>query len=189
MFAFAIAVLNWLTSRFLNFRFLSHIAQQTTFVMVPPLFLIFLVLAIVALLAQGISMEVVVQGLTGTINNLVLLSVPGFGGLVYGLSHIGEGGGGSVDPVAVAVIAGALMGLQEYARSRAGNAGMGEVGVVTVWERPTRVIVTAAFLLGAGIYASAAGAWATWGAWAWLGLGVVGLVQLLVVVRRRLSSD
>ena len=44
MFAFGIAVLNWLISRFLGFRFLSHMAQQTTFVMVPPLFLIFLVL-------------------------------------------------------------------------------------------------------------------------------------------------
>ena len=44
MFAFAVAVLNWLTTRFIGFRFLSHIAQQTTFVMVPPLFLIFLVL-------------------------------------------------------------------------------------------------------------------------------------------------
>ncbi|MGB8137080.1 MAG: TRAP transporter large permease subunit, partial [Pseudolabrys sp.] len=38
------AVINWLANRFLGFRFLSHIAQQTTFVMVPPLFLIFLVL-------------------------------------------------------------------------------------------------------------------------------------------------
>ena len=44
MFAFAIAVINWLANRFLGYRFLSHIAQQTTFVMVPPLFLIFLVL-------------------------------------------------------------------------------------------------------------------------------------------------
>ena len=44
MFAFGVAVVNWLTSRLVNFRFLSHIAQQTTFVMVPPLFLIFLVL-------------------------------------------------------------------------------------------------------------------------------------------------
>jgi tripartite ATP-independent transporter DctM subunit len=44
MFAFAIAVINWLTNRLVGFRFLSHIAQQTTFVMVPPLFLIFLVL-------------------------------------------------------------------------------------------------------------------------------------------------
>jgi len=44
MFAFAISVLNWLADRYLGYRFLSHIAQQTTFVMVPPLFLIFLVL-------------------------------------------------------------------------------------------------------------------------------------------------
>jgi TRAP-type mannitol/chloroaromatic compound transport system permease large subunit len=44
LFAFAIAVVNWLTTRFVGFRFLSHMAQQTTFVMVPPLFLIFLVL-------------------------------------------------------------------------------------------------------------------------------------------------
>jgi len=44
LFAFAVAVVNWLTNRYMGFRFLSHIAQQTTFVMVPPLFLIFLVL-------------------------------------------------------------------------------------------------------------------------------------------------
>ena len=44
MFAFGIAVINWLANRLLGFRFLSHIAQQTTFVMVPPLFLICLVL-------------------------------------------------------------------------------------------------------------------------------------------------
>ena len=44
LFAFGIAVINWLTNRFIGFRFLSHMAQQTTFVMVPPLFLIFLVL-------------------------------------------------------------------------------------------------------------------------------------------------
>src|SRR6185437_12423709 len=44
LFAFGVAIINWLTSRLLGFRFLSHMAQQTTFVMVPPLFLIFLVL-------------------------------------------------------------------------------------------------------------------------------------------------
>jgi tripartite ATP-independent transporter DctM subunit len=44
VFALAVAVVNWLTDLFLHFRFLSKIAQQTTFVMVPPLFLIFLVL-------------------------------------------------------------------------------------------------------------------------------------------------
>jgi len=44
IFAFAITVVNWITARIVGFRFLSHMAQQTTFVMVPPLFLIFLVL-------------------------------------------------------------------------------------------------------------------------------------------------
>jgi CDP-diacylglycerol--glycerol-3-phosphate 3-phosphatidyltransferase len=91
-------------------------------------------------------------------------------------------------PAWVCVVAGALMGLQEYARARAGNAGMSEIGVVTVWERPTRVITTAMFLLGAGIYVASAAGWATAGVAVWAVLGVVGLVQLLVVVRRRLGA-
>jgi TRAP-type mannitol/chloroaromatic compound transport system permease large subunit len=49
IFAFLIAVLNWVVNRFTGFRFLSLIAQQTTFVMVPPLFLIFLVLGTIFL--------------------------------------------------------------------------------------------------------------------------------------------
>src|SRR5665213_1783732 len=44
IFAFAVAVVTKINSRLFGLRFLSHIAQQTTFVMVPPLFLIFLVL-------------------------------------------------------------------------------------------------------------------------------------------------
>src|SRR5512144_259770 len=44
LFAFFVAVLNWVIDKFTGFRFLSAMAQQTTFVMVPPLFLIFLVL-------------------------------------------------------------------------------------------------------------------------------------------------
>ncbi len=44
LFAFAVAVVNWLIARFTGIRVLSHMAQQTTFAMVPPLFLIFLVL-------------------------------------------------------------------------------------------------------------------------------------------------
>src|SRR5262252_6128395 len=44
LFAFGVAVVNWVCDRLLKFRFLSRLAQQTTFVMVPPLFLIFLVL-------------------------------------------------------------------------------------------------------------------------------------------------
>ena len=44
LFAFGVTVINWVVARLTGFRFLSHMAQQTTFVMVPPLFLIFLVL-------------------------------------------------------------------------------------------------------------------------------------------------
>ena len=44
LFAFAVAIVNWIVDRLTGFRFLSRMAQQTTFVMVPPLFLIFLVL-------------------------------------------------------------------------------------------------------------------------------------------------
>ena len=44
LFAFGVAVLDWLAERLFGFRVLSKMARQTTFVMVPPLFLIFLVL-------------------------------------------------------------------------------------------------------------------------------------------------
>ncbi|MGN6089141.1 MAG: CDP-alcohol phosphatidyltransferase family protein [Actinomycetales bacterium] len=84
-------------------------------------------------------------------------------------------------------LCGGVMGLLEYARARAVGAGMPDIGVVTIGERPTRVIVTAAFLLGAGLYVSAAATWASLGAVAWLAVHAVALVQLLVVVRRRLS--
>jgi len=86
------------------------------------------------------------------------------------------------------VVGGGLAGLHEYTRARAAAGGMAEIGVVTVSERPTRVIVTTTFLLGAGLYVSAAAAWATAGAAAWATLGLLGLTQLLVVVRRRLRD-
>src|SRR2546429_706856 len=44
VFAFCVAVVNWVCEKMLGMRFLSRLAQQVTFVMVPPLFLIFLVL-------------------------------------------------------------------------------------------------------------------------------------------------
>ena len=43
-FAFSCAVLSWIFGKITGFRILSSLAQQVTFVMVPPLFLIFLVL-------------------------------------------------------------------------------------------------------------------------------------------------
>ena len=54
-----------------------------------PMWMIFLVLAIGAMTYQGVAMEVVVQGLSGTINKLVLLAVPGF---IFGGNVMGAGG-------------------------------------------------------------------------------------------------
>lgn len=89
-------------------------------------------------------------------------------------------------PVWPCVLGGALMFLHEYARARAVGAGVAEVGVVTVWERGTRVVVTAMFLLGGGLFPADADQWASLGAWAWVGLGVIGLVQLAKELRKRL---
>jgi CDP-diacylglycerol--glycerol-3-phosphate 3-phosphatidyltransferase len=89
----------------------------------------------------------------------------------------------------VCVAGGVVTLLHEYARARAAAGGLADVGTITVGERPTRVIVTAVALAAAGVAelaGRAAGPWAQAGALAWLALGGVGLVQLLVVLRRRL---
>jgi phosphatidylglycerophosphate synthase len=98
-------------------------------------------------------------------------------------------GAGAPGPVSAG--AGALALLHEYLRARATAAGMTDVGVVTVWERPTRVVVTAVALLGAAAASAPGGSetWAAVGAWAWVVLGVAGLGQLAVVVRRRLAGS
>ncbi len=91
-------------------------------------------------------------------------------------------------PAGMCVAALLLCWLQEYTRARAGAAGMTEVGVLTVNERPTRVIVVAMFLLASAARPADDPNWATLGAGLLVVLGVVGLVHLLVVVRRRLGG-
>lgn len=76
-------------------------------------------------------------------------------------------------PAWLCVLGAALAWLQEYARAR---SGMTEIGVVTVWERPTRIIVTACALGFAAVAPSLA---ATVGAGAWVLLGAIGLTQFL----------
>jgi CDP-diacylglycerol--glycerol-3-phosphate 3-phosphatidyltransferase len=90
-------------------------------------------------------------------------------------------------PGPACVAGGSLMVLQEYTRARAGNAGMGEIAVVTVWERPTRVILTAFLLLACGLLPTHAAALATLGAATWIALGTVVLDQILTAVHRRLT--
>lgn len=84
------------------------------------------------------------------------------------------------------VTAGALVGLVEYARARAGNAGFGQIGVVTVCERPTRVIVAAVVFLIGGLVPGRACLAMTLGAAGTAGLAFIALIQLAVVVRAAL---
>jgi CDP-diacylglycerol--glycerol-3-phosphate 3-phosphatidyltransferase len=84
-------------------------------------------------------------------------------------------------PAVVAVAVGTLTLLQESVRA---SARLPEVGVLSVWERPSRVIVTAMGLLGAAVSPGlpAAAVALLIGAV----LAVVGFVQVVVVVRVRL---
>jgi CDP-diacylglycerol--glycerol-3-phosphate 3-phosphatidyltransferase len=88
-------------------------------------------------------------------------------------------------PAGACVAAVAVAWLHEYVRARAQAAGMGEVVTLTVAERPTRVIVVGMFLLAAA--ARPGEQWPTYGAWTLIGLGLIGLAQLVVAVRRVLS--
>jgi len=89
-------------------------------------------------------------------------------------------------PLAACLLACVLLLTHEYARARAAAVGLTDIGVVTVGERPTRVAVVAMFLLAGGVLVEPAAAWATAGSYLLVLVGVVALVQLLVVARRRL---
>ena len=85
------------------------------------------------------------------------------------------------------VVAAATLGfLHEYARARARALGQRDVLVLTVSERPTRIIVVAMFLLGAGLYPSSASWWGTTGALVSTVLALVAGFQLLRALRRDL---
>ena len=91
-------------------------------------------------------------------------------------------------PAGLCVAAGGAVVLLEYGRARAVGAGFDEIGLITLGERPTRIVVTcfglafAAFVPEYANWSAGAGAAAT------LGVSVVGAVQFLVVARRALSG-
>lgn len=93
-------------------------------------------------------------------------------------------------PAGLVVAGGAASWLHEYVRARAAAAGMGDVGVVTVAERPTRVLVALVGFLLAGaaglIEPDLLAGTATVAAVAWLFFATFGLGQLFGGVRRAL---
>ncbi|TQR83500.1 CDP-alcohol phosphatidyltransferase family protein [Mycobacterium hodleri] len=96
-------------------------------------------------------------------------------------------------PLGWALAAVALVFLLEYVRARAQAVGMPGVGAVTVAERPTRLIVVA--MAAGGAAASPAGlpligwGWGVTFAVTWTAVGVVGMGQLLLGVRRSTPKD
>ena len=86
----------------------------------------------------------------------------------------------------LAVAFGALCWLPDYLRARAGQAGVRETGAISVWERPTRVVMTGLTLAGAGVVAGLGlgDQVVTAGAAAGALLGGVGVVQLGLWLRR-----
>src|SRR3954451_21093137 len=92
----------------------------------------------------------------------------------------------------LAVAFGALCWLPDYLRARAGQAGVRETGALSVWERPTRVILTGFTLGGAGVavgvVAGAGGPVVTTGPAVGALLGAVAVVQLGFSLRRMLAD-
>jgi phosphatidylglycerophosphate synthase len=82
---------------------------------------------------------------------------------------------------------GALCWLPDYLRARAGQAGVAETGALSVWERPTRVVLTGSTLGGAGVLAGASGVVVTAGTAAGVVLGAVAVAQLGISLRRALA--
>jgi phosphatidylglycerophosphate synthase len=85
----------------------------------------------------------------------------------------------------VQAAAAAIMTL-EYSRARATAAGLAEIGVVTVGERPMRIVATGLGLAAVGLVPSHARALATAAAAVVLGLAGVGAGQFLRVAVREL---
>ena len=88
----------------------------------------------------------------------------------------------------LAVAYGALCWLPDYLRARAGQAGVHETGALSVWERPSRVLMTAFTLGGAGVLADSADVVVTTGCAVGVLLGAVAMVQLAVSLRRMLAD-
>ncbi|BCB82620.1 CDP-alcohol phosphatidyltransferase family protein [Phytohabitans flavus] len=95
-------------------------------------------------------------------------------------------------PAVLVVAAGALSWLHEYVRARVTAAGMRDIGVVTVGERPTRVAMAFVGLLLAGLVDPVqtelpAGTITVVSA-VWVLLSLVGLLQLLAASHRALRG-
>ncbi|WP_432541233.1 CDP-alcohol phosphatidyltransferase family protein [Kineococcus sp. SYSU DK002] len=87
-------------------------------------------------------------------------------------------------PAWLVLLAGGLAQLQEYVRARGQGLGVDDVAIVSVAERPVRLALAASSAIATAIVVWLD--WATLGAGVWAVLGVIGFVQVVTAVGRRL---
>ena len=91
------------------------------------------------------------------------------------------------DPLVV-LIAVTLTLVHEYMRARAASVGYRLIGVVSVAEKPTRIILGMVAFTACSVMTGHAQSFATICAWVWLWLAFIGLTQLFTAYRKALSS-
>ena len=91
-------------------------------------------------------------------------------------------------PGPVCAAAAVLTIFDESIRGSAAAEGMSEIGLVTIAERPTRLLIGGFSFAAAGVVPVHGALVATIGATLWLVLAVAATIQLVVNVRRRLRG-
>jgi CDP-diacylglycerol--glycerol-3-phosphate 3-phosphatidyltransferase len=90
-------------------------------------------------------------------------------------------------PIEIVVVAISIAMVHEYMRAKASGIGYREVGVITPAEKPTRIALGVMFLLACGLLPENATQLATVASLAWLVLGVISFVMLLMVYRKNIK--
>ncbi len=90
-------------------------------------------------------------------------------------------------PVQLVVLAISIAMVHEYMRAKASGIGFREVGVITPAEKPTRIALGVMFLFAFGLLPENAIQLATVAAAAWITLGGISFVMLLMVYRKNIK--
>ena len=88
----------------------------------------------------------------------------------------------------VTLVALSLTLVHEYMRARAASGGYRLIGIVTVAEKPTRIILGVIPFVACSLFVGHAVTFMTVTAWVWLALATLAVVQLFSVYRRALRK-
>lgn len=91
-------------------------------------------------------------------------------------------------PLAISLIALCLALLHEYMRARAMGLGLGDVGIITVAEKPTRIAIGVMFFVACSAIPKYAEVLVSMAVYVWAGLGLVGCAQFFGSTKRRLNQ-